>query len=261
MVTWNELYGDGIEDTIKNAWEEAYKALAEYKALYGTLYEDVDLSNATGYTGAGKYEESVIGAPYIPPAETTPPMLVNGSLITVKRSAHYYSKRSGYEKISPDVPGGQYLIYDVQGDEVLIGRDGLRIGWIKKTDIEGYASGTNRARRGLHRIDERGTETIFESQNGQKYRMFTGGEMVLTARQSRFLYNFAKDNAKIGGYLSKGLIKPPDAGINPPPKRYEIQMGNITINGNADKYTVSEIRRAQRDNIDTLLKEFNKLNK
>ena len=261
MVTWNELYGDGIEDTIKNAWEEAYKALAEYKALYGTLYEDVDLSNATGYTGSGKYEESVIGTPYIPPAETTPPMLVNGSLITVKRSAHYYSKRSGYEKISPDVPGGQYLIYDVQGDEVLIGRDGLRIGWIKKTDIEGYASGTNRARRGLHRIDERGTETIFESQNGQKYRMFTGGEMVLTARQSRFLYNFVKDNAKIGGYVSKGLIKPPDAGINPPPKRYEIQMGNITINGNADKYTVSEIRRAQRDNIDTLLKEFNKLNK
>lgn len=261
MVSWNELYGDGIEDTIKKAWEEAYKALAEYKALYGSLYQDVNLGNATGYTGEGSYNDSVIGREYTPPTPTAVPELRNGNLITVKSTATHYSKKSGYNLISPDIPGGSFLIYNTDGDEVLIGRDGKRIGWISKYDIEGYASGTGNASRGWHRIDERGSETIFESKNGSKYRMFTGGEMVLNARQSRFLYNFAKEHAKIGGYASKGLLKPPDAEITPPPKKYDINVGGITIQGNADKATVSEIRRAQRDNLDTMLREINKLNK
>lgn len=261
MVSWNELYGDGIEDTIKKAWEEAYKALAEYKALYGSLYQDVNLGNATGYTGEGSYNDSVIGREYTPPTPTAAPELRNGNLITVKSTATHYSKKSGYNLISPDIPGGSFLIYNTDGDEVLIGRDGKRIGWISKYDIEGYASGTGNASRGWHRIDERGSETIFESKNGSKYRMFTGGEMVLNARQSRFLYNFAKEHAKIGGYASKGLLKPPDAEITPPPKKYDINIGGITIQGNADKATVSEIRRAQRDNLDTMLREINKLNK
>ena len=38
-----------------------------------------------------------------------------------------------------------------------------------------------------------------------------------------------------------------------------IDMGDIIINGSASNETVSEIRRAQRDNIDTMLKELNKL--
>lgn len=38
-------------------------------------------------------------------------------------------------------------------------------------------------------------------------------------------------------------------------------MGNIIINGNADSQTISQIRREQRNQLDTLLKELNKLNK
>ena len=41
----------------------------------------------------------------------------------------------------------------------------------------------------------------------------------------------------------------------------QITTGDIVIQGNADSKTVSEIRRAQRDNVDHILREFIKLNK
>ena len=39
-----------------------------------------------------------------------------------------------------------------------------------------------------------------------------------------------------------------------------VNMGDIIIQGNATMDTVSEIRRAQRDNISNMLKAFNTLN-
>lgn len=41
----------------------------------------------------------------------------------------------------------------------------------------------------------------------------------------------------------------------------QLSTGDIIIQGNADQRTVSEIRRAQRENIDFVLKEFTRLNK
>lgn len=41
----------------------------------------------------------------------------------------------------------------------------------------------------------------------------------------------------------------------------EIVMGDIIIQGNADRQTVSEIRRAQRDSLSDILRGINKLNK
>lgn len=40
---------------------------------------------------------------------------------------------------------------------------------------------------------------------------------------------------------------------------YQVVMGDIVIQGNADQKTVSEIRRAQRENLKELLNEINKL--
>ena len=125
--------------------------------------------------------------------------------------------------------------------------------------FKGYASGTSNASFGLHGIDELGTETVFESKSGKKYMMFTGGEKVLSAKASDFLYRFANKGSEmlaklfgVGSYNFGGLKA---AG------NIEINAGDIIVNGNADKATVSEIRRAQRENLETILKEFKKLNK
>jgi hypothetical protein len=125
----------------------------------------------------------------------------------------------------------------------------------------GYASGTSRATRGLHRIDELGAEYVFTSKNGNRYRMLSSGDKVLDADSTNFLYRFATAGRQIlasligGGSVGRLGLAGAGGGLT------EIRMGDIVINGNADDRTVSEIRRAQRDGINTILKEFNRLKK
>lgn len=85
--------------------------------------------------------------------------------------------------------------------------------------------------------------------------------MVLDSKASSFLYNFANDASKIFGTASSSAIKD-IYGLNTIGNSIgSINMGNIIVEGNADERTVSEIRRAQRDSVDFMLKELNKLKK
>lgn len=125
----------------------------------------------------------------------------------------------------------------------------------------GYASGTRHATRGVHRVDERGAEWLFQSGDGSRYRVFSGGEKVLNASGSDFLYNFAMSHGanmpdmrpNIGGVarIAKVLGRSQNVNIS----------SDVIIQGNANERTVSEIRRAQRENVDHILKEFTKLSK
>jgi len=178
MIAWNAEYGDGIDDTITSAWENAYKALQDYKTLYGSMFGGANLANATGY----RY------------------------------------------------PSGG-----------------------------GYASGTSWAIPGLRGIDEAGSETIFESSNGRKYKMFSGGEKVLNARASDFLYRFANGGSQLlEKFVQKVTGKVPE-GIGSRVQTNAIEMGDIIIQGNADRETISQIRREQRKAVDFMLKEINSL--
>lgn len=176
MIEWNNLYGDGIRDTIKKAWEEAYKAEKQYFNYTGTHFNGVNLSNATGY---------------------------------------------------------------VKG-------------------VSGYASGTSHAIAGIHKVDEQGVETIFQSADGQRYRMFSSGEKVLNASASDFLYKFANKGREILDKLFNGTSHSYN-NVVPGVVANNIQLGDIVIQGNADKSTVSEIRRAQRENLEQMLKQLNRL--
>ena len=121
--------------------------------------------------------------------------------------------------------------------------------------ITGYATGTSGASAGLHKLFENGDEYIFSSSDGNKYRMFSGGEKVLNANQTSFLYDFAKTGSaaftnmfeKLSSVSIPNMIKNAASTIN---------MGDIIIQGNADKSTVSEIRRQQRDSMNYMLKKL-----
>lgn len=178
MIAWNAEYGDGIDDTITSAWENAYKALQDYKTLYGSMFGGANLANATGY----RY------------------------------------------------PSGG-----------------------------GYASGTSWAIPGLRGIDEAGSETIFESSNGRKYKMFSGGEKVLNARASDFLYKFANGGSQLLEKFVKRVTGGVPEGIGARMQTNAIEMGDIIIQGNADKETISQIRREQRKAVDFMLREINSL--
>lgn len=197
MLEWNREYGDGIDDTITDAWEAAYKSLEEYYALNQEVYKHMSMANMTDYKWNYGWDDS-------------------------------------------SVSGGKYGTVSA-----------LR---------KGYASGTRSASGGLHIIDEFGrSETIFESKDGSKYKMFSGGEKVLNAKASDFLYEFANGGTKLLTDIINSVTGDMRIDEINPVNNTEITMGDIIIHGNADRQTVSEIRRAQREAISDTLKSFNKL--
>lgn len=160
------------------------------------------------------------------------------------------------------VPGGSYTVYQTSGNQVLIGRNGVYTGWVKKSDIVGYASGTKHATAGLHELYERGAETLFVSGDGSKYRILNDDDKVLNAKATNFLYDFANSGGGILEQMLKNVFGGAGIdGIAPTVVSNEINMGDIIVQGSANERTVSEIRRAQRESVDFMLKEFTKLNK
>lgn len=85
---------------------------------------------------------------------------------------------------------------------------------------------------------------------------------MLNAKASDFLYNFANSGGRIfekilQSFSGTGFFDK----ISPSVVNNEIRMGDIIVQGNADKQTISEIRREQRSAIDMVLKKFNQLNR
>ena len=131
-----------------------------------------------------------------------------------------------------------------------------------KVKLKGHASGTKSAAPGLSMVDELGPEWLFTSSSGDRYRIFSGGEKVLNAKATEFLYNFANNGGEVLSRLFQSLVSGGSVGsLQPSVISNEIHMGDIVVQGNANQATVSEIRRAQRESVNMMLREFNRLNK
>ena len=127
----------------------------------------------------------------------------------------------------------------------------------------GYASGTSSASAGLHQLFEKGDEYFFTSPStGKRYKVFSGGEKVLNAEATNFLYNFANSGGEMITRMFSDLVNAlTPSNISSPKRPIQLTTGDIIIQGNADTQTVSQIRRAQRDGMDYLLKELQRLNR
>ena len=126
----------------------------------------------------------------------------------------------------------------------------------------GYASGTSRATPGVHELFEGNKdEYVLQTSDGRRYKMFSGlGDKVLNASATDFLYKFANNGESFLSKIMGGLVGN-ISNVNRKVQPVSIKTGDIMISGNADSRTVSEIRRAQRDNVDHILREFIKLNR
>lgn len=286
MLMYNRQYGDGSDDTVKEMWESAFGALDEYEKLFGKSYKGIKLKNETGVKNGSGWDDSPLsgGGEKSDKSDKNKknknkknkdkknkgkkdesnqaPSLKKNSTIQVKKSATHFSSKSNGVKMASFVPGGKYTVYQTSGNQVLIGKNGVYTGWINKSDIVGYATGTRSATAGLHELDELGSEYVFTSANGNKYRVLNSGDKVLNAKATDFLYEFANGGKGIWEKIIKSAFSTSlDDHIQPIANNNQIEMGDIIIQGAATQQTVSEIRRAQRDNLTEMLKSLNKLNK
>lgn len=283
MLEYNKKYGTGNDEDVKNIYEEAYKSLLAYKDLYGKVYNGTELTNSTNYkpNDSSWDTEKISGTNASNKADTKPNesypygKVSNSSKVTKQgdkgsavKAIQYALNKLGFGNSGTNKVDGTFGSGTVKAVKAFQKAMGIKADGIvgkntrAKFKAQGYASGTRKASPGIHTIDELGVETIFESADGSRYKMFTGGEKVLNARASDFLYDFANNGR---GILEK-IIKSAFGTnlfekVSPLAVNNEINMGDIIIEGNAGSQTVSEIRRAQRESISDMLKSLNRLNK
>ena len=68
----------------------------------------------------------------------------SGKPVRVKSSASHFSAKSGNVKMATWVPGSEFQVYQVAGNEILIGdpaRKGIYTGWVNADDLEALDTG------------------------------------------------------------------------------------------------------------------------
>ena len=257
MIEYNRKYGSGNDDDVRDMWNDAYESNEDYRDKTGSTYKGIELGNYAGYDASGVGKVSDYSG-----------TLRKGSSGDGVKALQHALNQLGYGNSGTKSLDGSFgsntrsAVIAFQRANGL-SADGV-VGSQTKAKFKslGYAMGTANATPGIHAVDELGPEYVFTSGDGTRYRMFTGGEKVLTADATDFLYEFANSGGNILTKMIADLLKMSSLGnIVKPVQAIELRSGDIVVNGSCDSKTVSEIRRAQRSNLNWMLHELNKLNK
>lgn len=123
-------------------------------AVETTAMETATVPDSASETAAGTIEQTTQAAQTTtlpatqPPGETPgetpdeqPAPLAVGQTAVVSSSATRFGSKSGSVWMAKFMPGYSFTVYQIDGDQVLIGIDGVYTGWVNKTDMKG--SGTD----------------------------------------------------------------------------------------------------------------------
>lgn len=280
FIEYNRKHGTGNDQDIADMWEDAYKADLEYQDTHNGEHPDgIEIGNYTGYVrpenptppeppeGQNPPEEK----PPEEPKEPETPKLTDEIKKKVAAAIWNggYGWGNGADRVNrlKEVFGANNGIQDLVNKGV--GKNGVSLTsdytyLNMRKKFKGYASGTKNATPGWHELFEGNVdEYVFTSSDGNRYKMFSGlGDKVLNGEATDFLYDFATTGGSVLTKMLADLFGLSNFGnIAKPVQAIEIHSGDIIVQGNANERTVSEIRRAQRENLKFVITEFNKLNK
>lgn len=162
-------------EALKNKWQEVIDKMAEVGKVNVTA---INKENAT-YAAATKPEPAKKQeAPKKEEAkkqEVKAPSLSVGSYVEVKPGTKWYADSYG-GGASGNARSGKIKYINTKGSHSY-NIDGL--GWVKKTDIKGYAKGTKSLNKsGVINIDELGEELLLHAKNGRLTYMEKGSGVV-----------------------------------------------------------------------------------
>lgn len=281
-----DKYGITLSDSVTKPWLDGVDAIGTYQ---GQL--DTSMSTFTGQlkllkqelidlqVEADKTANSIINATnskkdktesarYTPPtpaqqpspspAPATPAPPSNGSSVTVKSSATHFSRDGGNgTRMQSWVPGSTFTVYQVSGDEVLIGRNGGYTGWVKLSDIEGYAKGSKAISKDQFAfLDELGEELQLVPDGAGRLSYVKKGTGIIPADLTERLMEWGQLDPSSVLEQSKPTVSAPHVINNN--IELNLQVGEVVHIDHADNSSIPNIAKAVQAQMDNYMKNVNK---
>ena len=280
-------YGIDLSEAIINPWEQGVIAIGTYQdqlntstsaftaqldlikqqlldlqaAADETARHLIDVTNQNANkTSSATYTPPTPSAPSQPSQSQTPSKPAapaNGSSVTVKKSATNFSRDGGNgTRMQSWVPGSTFTVYQVSGSEVLIGRNGQYTGWVKLSDIEGYAKGTKKVSKDqLALIDELGEELVLHAGKDGKLQFLSKGSSVVPS-------DITDNLMKLGSLDPTDVLDRNKPKIGAPyivNNSMEINMNiaEVVHIDNADNRSIPDITKAVQSQMDAYMKNIN----
>lgn len=202
---YQDVFGTAISSTteqlerIKLKWQEVIDVMADVadaeilsQQKANDRYVSATTSTSSTTTSKPSSSSSSTSSSSSSSKQSTPSV---GQTVKVKSSATHFSAQSGNAKMASFVPGGSYQVMQVgiNGDksQILIGKNGQYTGWVKLTDLEGYAKGTLGVPEDQFAfLDEIGEELVMHANNG-RLSFLTKGTSVIPADLTERLMDLA----------------------------------------------------------------------
>lgn len=280
-------YGIDLSEAIINPWEQGVIAIGTYQdqlntstsaftaqldlikqqlldlqaAADETARHLIDVTNQNANkTSSATYTPPTPSAPSQPSQSQTPSKPTapaNGSSVTVKKSATNFSRDGGNgTRMQSWVPGSTFTVYQVSGSEVLIGRNGQYTGWVRLSDIEGYAKGTKKVSKDqLALIDELGEELVLHAGKDGKLQFLSKGSSVVPS-------DITDNLMKLGSLDPTDVLDRNKPKIGAPyivNNSMEINMNiaEVVHIDNADNRSIPDITKAVQSQMDAYMKNIN----
>lgn len=281
-----DKYGITLSDSVTKPWLDGVDAIGTYQgqldtsmsAFTGQLkllkQEFIDLQVEADKTAnsiinaTNSKKDKTESARYTPPtpaqqpspspAPATPAPPSNGSSVTVKSSATHFSRDGGNgTRMQSWVPGSTFTVYQVSGDEVLIGRNGGYTGWVKLSDIEGYAKGSKSISKDQFAfLDELGEELQIVPDGAGRLSYVKKGTGIIPADLTERLMEWGQLDPSNVLEQSKPAVSAPHVINNN--IELNLQVGEVVHIEHADNSSIPNIAKAVQDQMDNYMKNVNK---
>lgn len=188
------------------------------------------------------------------PATTSKPALTTGSYVQVKPGTRWYETSAGNGK-SGNARGGTITYVNKNGTH---GYNIEGLGWVKQSDIVGYAKGTTGVKSDqLAWIDEMGLEEIvLHAGDNGRLQYLSKGSAVLPHSISENLMEIGKFDPTELLDRSKPQIGMPSLTTNN--TEINLDFGSlITVNGNVNDDTLPKLQNIVRTEFNSLMSQLN----
>lgn len=281
-----DRYGISLSDSVTKPWENGANAIGTYQDKLNTatsaftkqlriikqeltdLQAEADKTANSIISATNTNKETTEGAKYEPPTPaqqpsapskpTTPAPPSKGASVTVKKSATNFSRDGGNgTRMQSWVPGSTFTVYQVSGSEVLIGRNGGYTGWVKLSDIEGYASGAKSINKDQFAfLDELGEELQLVPDGAGRLSYVKKGTGIIPADLTERLMEWGQLDPSSVLEQSKPTVSAPHVINNN--IELNMQVGEVVHIDHADNGSIPNITKAIQDQMDNYMKNINK---